>query len=120
MIGFDRSVTLVQDYTDNIAARSNAPLMNWKSAAERRCTTPSILRAKKSSTSEAGRKAIILISDGEDTTSKLKFNEALVAAHQSDTVIYAISNSTRGDVSSIGRRGRVGGGGDHRHAQKIF
>jgi Ca-activated chloride channel homolog len=41
-----------------------------------------------------------LISDGEDTTSKTKFHQALVAAHQSDTVIYAISNSGRGFLHS--------------------
>src|SRR5262249_35025721 len=71
------------------------------------------LACKDKLASEAGRKAIILISDGEDTTSKLKFNEALVAAHQSDTVIYAISNSVRNGFFPYGRRGRGGfGGGD--------
>jgi len=42
----------------------------------------------------------------------LKFNEALIAAHQSDTIIYAISNSVR-SFFPYGRRGRIGfGGGD--------
>ena len=58
---------------------------------------------------EAGRKAIILISDGEDTTSKLKFTEALVAAQQSDAIIYAISNSSRSPFS-YGRRSVRSGG----------
>ena len=41
---------------------------------------------------------------------RLKFFEALVAAHQSDTVIYSISNSPRGFFAP--RRNAVGGGGD--------
>src|SRR5262249_276839 len=42
---------------------------------------------------EAGRKAIVLISDGDDNASKVGLSEALIAAHQSDAVIYSISNA---------------------------
>ena len=45
---------------------------------------------------ESGRKAIILISDGGDTTSKLKIREAIESAQRADTVIYAISNQIGG------------------------
>jgi VWFA-related protein len=71
------------------------------------------LASKEKLGDEAGRKAIILISDGEDTTSKLRFEEALRAAHQSDTIIYAISNSVRNAFPYFRRGGRVMyGGGD--------
>jgi VWFA-related protein len=69
------------------------------------------LASKEKLAGEVGRKAIILISDGEDTTSRLKFNEALRSAHQSDTIIYAISNSV-GSAFPYFRRGRSGFGGD--------
>jgi VWFA-related protein len=111
VIGFDRSVTLVQDYTDNIRLLKRA-IDELEVGGGTSVYDAVYLACKEKLGREAGRKAIILISDGEDTTSKLKFNEALVAAHQSDTVIYAISNSVR-SFFPYGRRGRIGfGGGD--------
>jgi VWFA-related protein len=40
--------------------------------------------------SESGRKAIILITDGEDEGSKLSMKEAIEAAQKADTIIYSI------------------------------
>jgi len=111
VIGFDRSVTLVQDYTDNIRLLKRA-IDDLELGGGTSIYDAVYLACKEKLGREAGRKAIILISDGEDTTSRLKFNEALVAAHQSDTIIYAISNSVR-SFFPYGRRGRIGfGGGD--------
>src|SRR5580704_516431 len=39
---------------------------------------------------EAGRKAIILITDGEDEGSKLSMKEAIEAAQKADTIVYGI------------------------------
>src|SRR5262249_54197390 len=69
------------------------------------------LACKEKLADEAGRKAIILITDGEDTTSKIKLNEALVAAHRSDAVIYGIFNAAPGFFPGRGPYGRRGGGG---------
>ncbi len=112
VIGFDRSVTLMQDYTDNLRLLRRS-IDELEIGGGTSVYDAVYLASKEKLRDEAGRKAIILISDGEDTTSKLKFNEALVAAHQSNAVIYAISNSTGGGFFS-GRRGGVilGGGGD--------
>jgi VWFA-related protein len=112
VIGFDRSVTLVQDYTENIRLLRKA-IEELETGGGTSIYDAVYLACKDKLSTEAGRKAIILISDGEDTTSKVKFNEALISAHQSDTVIYAISNSVRGGLFPYGRRGRGGfGGGD--------
>src|SRR5215831_11348647 len=117
VMGFDRSVTLVQDYTDNIRLLKRA-IDELEVGGGTSVYDAVYLACKEKLGREAGRKAIILISDGEDTTSKLKFNEALVAAHQSDAVIYAISNAVTGFFPYGpygGRRGRgrvYGGGGD--------
>jgi len=112
VIGFDRSVTLVQDYTENIRLLRKA-IDELETGGGTSVYDAVYLACKDKLSTEAGRKAIILISDGEDTTSKVKFNEALISAHQSDTVIYAISNSVRGGLFPYGRRGRGGfGGGD--------
>ena len=109
IIAFDRSVTLVQDYTDNIKLLHRA-IDELEIGGGTSMYDAVYLAAKEKLESEAGRKAIILISDGEDTTSKLKFNDALRAAHNSDTIIYAISNSARNTFPYF-RRGRSGSGG---------
>src|SRR5205085_1993795 len=67
---------------------------------------------------EAGRKAIILISDGQDNGSKVTLAEALLAAHQSDAVIYCISNAVPTLFSGIGGLGR-GPGGDPGTLKKL-
>ena len=112
VIGFDRSVTLVQDYTENMKLLRRA-IDDLETGGGTSVYDAVYLACKEKLDNEAGRKAIILISDGEDTTSKVKFNEALVSALQSDTIIYAISNSVRGGLFPYGRRGRPGfGNGD--------
>jgi Ca-activated chloride channel family protein len=110
VIGFDRSVTLIQDYTENLRLLKRA-IDELEIGGGTSVYDAVYLACKEKLGQEAGRKAIILISDGEDTTSKLKFNDALISAHQSDTVIYAISNSVRSFIP-YGRRGRNVGGGD--------
>jgi VWFA-related protein len=108
VIGFDRSVTLVQDFTDRPRSLRSS-IEDLQIGGGTSLYDAVYLACKEKLGYEAGRKTIILISDGEDTTSKTKFFEALVAAHQSDTVIYSISNSPRGFFA---RGGTIGGGGD--------
>jgi VWFA-related protein len=117
VMGFDREVTLVQDYTDNPRDLKRA-VDDLQTGGGTSIYDAIYLACQEKLTQEAGRKAIILISDGEDTTSKVKLNEALISAHKSDAVIYAISNAVSGFFTSGpygGRRGRgrvYGGGGD--------
>src|SRR6516165_6757574 len=112
VIGFDREVTMVQDYTENANLLKRA-ITGLEIGGGTPIYDAVYLASREKLHDEAGRKAIILISDGEDTTSKIRLNEALVAAHQSDTVIYAISNAVSGGFFPYGRRGRMGGfGGD--------
>jgi len=108
VIGFDRSVTLAQDFTDRPKLLKGA-IDDLQIGGGTSVYDAVYLACKEKLAHEAGRKTIILLSDGEDTTSKTKFFEALVAAHQSDTVIYSISNSPRGFFA---RGGNLGGGGD--------
>lgn len=105
VIGFDRSVTLVQDYTENTKVLK-AAIDELEIGGGTSLYDAIYLACREKLDREAGRKAIILISDGEDTTSKTKFTEALISAHQSDSVIYSISNGGR---NFFYRRGRGGG-----------
>jgi VWFA-related protein len=113
VMGFDRSVTLVQDYTESTKLLKRA-VDELEIGGGTSVYDAVYLACKEKLGSEAGRKAIILISDGEDTTSKMKFTDALLAAHQSDAVIYAISNSQRSFFPYGRKRGGGGpfGGGD--------
>jgi VWFA-related protein len=108
VISFDRTVTLVQDYTDSAGMLEEA-IESLELGGGTSVYDAVYLASREKMSNEAGRKAIILISDGADTTSKVRQHEALLAAHQSDAVIYSISNAGRGFFS--GRRG-VGGDPD--------
>jgi VWFA-related protein len=105
VIGFDRTVTLVQDYTDSAGMLEEA-IESLELGGGTSVYDAVYLASKEKLQNEAGRKAIILISDGADTTSKVREFEALVAVHQSNAVVYSISNAGRGFFS--GRRG-IGG-----------
>jgi VWFA-related protein len=69
------------------------------------------LAAKDKLSSEVGRKAIVLITDGVDEGSRLKIEAAVEAAQKSDAVIYSIYYY---DPSAYGMRGMIsfGGGGE--------
>src|ERR1700691_3064436 len=58
------------------------------------------LAANEKLRSEAGRKVIVLITDGMDEGSKLKIEEAIEAAQKSDVVIYSMDYA---DPSAYGR-----------------
>jgi len=119
VIGFDQSVTLLQDYTDNLKLLKRA-IDELEIGGGTSIYDAVYLASKEKLNDEAGRKAIILISDGEDTTSKTKLTEALVAAHQSNAVIYAISNAVSGGFFGRGRPGLGGfGGGNIRTLRKF-
>ena len=55
-----------------------------------------------------GRKAIILLTDGDDTSSKLKYDQALTAIVKSGSVVYVISKA-RQFINELNRyRGKAG------------
>jgi VWFA-related protein len=61
---------------------------------------------------QQGRKAVIILSDGVDTGSKLPLERAVEAAQRSDTIIYSILFSDeqaygRGGFAGFGRRGEA-------------
>src|SRR5213594_3350168 len=106
VIGFDQSVTLLQDYTENLKLLKRA-INELEIGGGTSIYDAVYLAGKEKLNDEAGRKAIILNSDVEDTKSKTKVTEDLVAAHKSNAVIYAISNNPG---SRFFAPGRLGGG----------
>ena len=51
---------------------------------------------------EAGRKAVIILSDAEDTGSKMSLDESIEAAQRSDAVIHVILIQDMGAISGVG------------------
>jgi VWFA-related protein len=93
LISFDKDVLLVQDFTDNPnMLRSRIETLTVAKNGTSLYDAVYLASSEKLA-KEVGRKAIILISDGEDTTSKFEIGKALIAAHQSNAIIYSISNA---------------------------
>ena len=120
LISFDVNVDLLQDFTNNgrdiragmDAAKINAgsgggglpgigqgpvPISNPKGTL---LYDAVYLAAHDKLRSEVGRKAMILLTDGEDQGSQLKLRDALEAAQKADAIIYVLLISDQGFLSS--------------------
>jgi len=109
LISFDTDVDLLQDFTGNQGLlrrglerlRVNAPAAPT-SMPSTQGPFPGLQRggthlydavylaAREKLATEVGRKAIVLISDGEDQGSKLKLEGAVEAAQRADVILYGI------------------------------
>lgn len=105
LITFDLDVNLLQDFTSE-AERLELALRRARINAPGTSVNPGpfpstgpkgtnlydaiYLTAKEKLGPEAGRKAIIVISDGMDFGSRMNLQQALEAAQRADTIIYAI------------------------------
>jgi Ca-activated chloride channel homolog len=95
IMNFDRSVSLIQDFTSDIR-RLNKAIQSVAIGSGTSVHDAVFLACDEKLKQETGRKAIILISDGGDTTSKLKIKEAIESAQKADVIIFAISNRVGG------------------------
>jgi Ca-activated chloride channel family protein len=94
IIQFDSDANLVQDFTDDVGRLVRA--MDALQAGNSTCLYDAIyLAVEEKLKQETGRKVIVVITDGEDTSSKLRKEAAIEAAQRSDVLIYGIG--VRGD-----------------------
>ena len=93
VIAFNSGVTLLQDFTEDVPTLQAAITELRLSGTGTSLFDAVYLAAEDKLSREVGRKAIVLISDGEDTTSTYTSGKALIAAHRNNVVIYAISNA---------------------------
>lgn len=89
LIQFDSDVALVQDFTDDLHRLSKA-LESLRAGNSTALYDAVYLAVNEKLQGETGRKVIVIISDGDDTSSKLKKGDALEAAQKADVVIYGI------------------------------
>ena len=86
---FDSEVNLVQDFTQNQDDLLRA--LNRLRAGNNTSLFDAVyLAAEEKLRFEAGRKVMVVISDGEDTSSIVSKEEALEAAQKSDAIIFGI------------------------------
>ncbi len=97
IIQFDSEVNLVQDFTDDV--RKLVSALDTLEAGNSTALYDGVyLAVDEKLKGETGRKAIVVITDGEDTSSKIRKNEAIETAQKKDVIIYGIG--VRGDFGT--------------------
>jgi VWFA-related protein len=89
IIQFDSEVNLVQDFTQSYDALLDG-LDSLVAGNSTSLYDAVFLAADEKLKYEAGRKVMVIVSDGDDTSSKVKKEEALEAAQKNDVLIYGI------------------------------
>ena len=101
IIQFDSEVNLVQDFTQNQNDLVNA-LNSLRAGGDTSLYDAVYLAAEEKLRYEAGRKVMVVISDGEDTASLVSKEEAIEAAQKSDALIYGIGVRGRRSQGGFG------------------
>ena len=89
IIQFDADVNLVQDFTQNQNDLLDA-LDSLKAGNSTALYDAVFLAAEEKLKKEVGRKVMVVITDGEDTSSRMRKEEAIQAAQRNDVLIYGI------------------------------
>jgi len=128
LLSFDVEVNLLQDVTDDqrlLARAMRSAQINTAGGngstgtpGAGRGTIPPIgkpkgtllydavyLAASQVMQQETGRKAIVLLTDGQDEGSRIKLNEAIAVAQKKNIIIYAILIADRAFYSDLGYTG---------------
>jgi VWFA-related protein len=117
VISFDLDVDLLADFTEDVGrlnrainrAQINAPSggpgpLPPSSNGGTDFYDAVYLAAHDKLADEAGRKAIIVLTDAEDTGSKLSLNEAIEAAQRTDTVVHILLVAADGGDQGVARK----------------
>jgi len=97
VIGFDTEVWKLQDFTDDVEKLSE-PIRRIRAGGST-SVFDALFQATQFLSKQPSRKMIVLISDGQDNSSRKTFDEALLTAQRSEVVIYAINPNIPGSTS---------------------
>jgi Ca-activated chloride channel homolog len=89
IIQFDSDVNLVQDFTQD-PERLNAALSTLRAGNSTALYDAIYLAVNEKLKDETGRKVIVVITDGTDTSSRIREKEAIEVAQRNDVIIYGI------------------------------
>jgi VWFA-related protein len=104
VMSFDTNVTLIQDYTDDSDTLTRA-IRKMSAGGGTALFDAAYLAVTKKLVGQDGRRILVVITDGDDTASRLSLDEALEAAQRNDVIIYAISTNSRGLGGEKNRNG---------------
>jgi Ca-activated chloride channel family protein len=95
VIDFDSQVRILQDFTSDVAALEKAirdTHVNGSTSLYNAIyiSLKDLKKIKAASSEEIRRQAIVVLSDGDDTSSLVEYDEVLDLAKRSETAIYAI------------------------------
>jgi VWFA-related protein len=105
VIKFDHFAKVIQDFTEDKSRMEDAIESVRKTGDGTALFDAIVLASRDHLAMEAGRKAMILISDGQDSGSSHSQRNALFAAHEADAVIYSISNVLDRNPNGYGNPG---------------
>jgi len=97
IIQFDSDVNLVQDFTDDPDQLIRS-LRSLRAGNTTSLYDAVYLAVSEKLNGEVGRKVIVVITDGDDTSSKLRMQDAIEAAQRNDVIIYGIG--VRGELGA--------------------
>ncbi len=100
LVEFDSGVTLVQDFTSD-PNKMAAQIKTLRAAGGTALYDAIYLSCDEKLIREIGRKALVILSDGEDQSSKMTFEQAMEMALKAEATIFAISVN-RGGFFGVG------------------
>src|SRR5690349_16555004 len=105
IISFDSGVDLLQDFTDDPEKLATA-VQKIRAGGGTSLYDAIYLAVTQKLSGQQGRRIVILITDGDDNSSRISLTETLEAAQKNDVTVYAIStNSTSFSGSKEQERG---------------
>ncbi|MBI2149946.1 MAG: VWA domain-containing protein [Acidobacteria bacterium] len=93
VISFDSAPELLQDFTDNPETLADA-VRKIRAGGGTALYDAVYLAVEKKLTGQTGRKVLILISDGDDNSSRLSLTETLEVAQRNEVTLYTISTNS--------------------------
>ena len=93
LISFDSGVDLLQDFTDDPEKLANE-IRKIRAGGGTSLYDAVYLAVNKKLSGQSGRRIVILITDGDDNSSRISLTEALESAQKNDVTIYSISTNS--------------------------
>ena len=99
IISFDSGVDLIQDFTDDPEKLAGA-VQKIRAGGGTSLYDAIYLAVTQKLSGQPGRRVVILITDGDDNSSRISLTETLEAAQKNDVTVYSISTNSTGYFGS--------------------
>src|SRR5438876_4068986 len=99
IISFDSGVDLIQDFTDDPEKLAGA-VQKIRAGGGTSLYDAIYLAVTQKLSGQQGRRVVILITDGDDNSSRISLTETLEAAQKNDVTVYSISTNSAGYFGS--------------------